>query len=402
MTSPILIIGGGIGGLAVALALIRRGIAVEVYEQAAELREVGAGVQLGANGTRVLHALGLQDALEATQVVASGKEARLWNTGQTWTTFDLSTVSQQRYGAPHVFMHRGDLHAALADAIRREAPDAIHLGRRFAALTRNDASGVTVTFDDGRSATGRLAIGADGIRSGVRAALFGTDQPEFTGVVAWRGLVPMDALPPQISRTAATSWLGPARHILHYPVRRGALMNIVAFVERDDWQVESWTERGTHEELANDFRGWHEDAHTIFRHIDQPFKWALMIRPAMTRWSDGRVTLLGDACHPTLPFLGQGAVMAIEDAYVLAGCIATHPGDHMDDHMAAFARYEAARRERTAAIVARSIQTRLKAVDRAFANAETAAAHIDREWKQERVTERYDWIYRYDATAAVA
>ncbi|MPZ41768.1 MAG: NAD(P)-binding protein, partial [Rhizobiales bacterium] len=263
-SGKILIIGGGIGGLACALALIRRGIAVEVYEQATELREVGAGVQLGANGTRVLHALGLRPALEATQVVASGKEARLWNTGQTWTTFDLSAVSQERYGAPHIFMHRGDLQAALADAIRRKAPDAIKLGRRLVDLTQDDTS-VTVRFADGSTATGTLAIGADGIRSPVRACLFGADQPEFTGVVAWRGLVPMDALPPQISRTAATSWLGPARHILHYPVRHGELMNIVAFVERDDWQVESWTERGTHAELASDFRGWHEDAHTIFR-----------------------------------------------------------------------------------------------------------------------------------------
>ncbi len=175
MADNILIIGGGIGGLACALALIRRGIEVAVYEQASELREVGAGVQMGANGTRVLHALGLKHALEATQVVASGKQARLWNTGQTWTTFDLSAVSQERYGAPHIFMHRGDLHAALADAIRRERPDAIRLGCRFAALTQSDG-GVTMTFENGEAVEGALAIGADGIRSPVRAALFGPDQ----------------------------------------------------------------------------------------------------------------------------------------------------------------------------------------------------------------------------------
>ena len=237
MPSPILIVGGGIGGLACALALIRRGIAVEVYEQATELREVGAGVQLGANGTRVLHALGLKDALEATQFFASGKEARLWNTGERWVTFDLGAIAQERYGAPHIFMHRGDLQAALADAIARERPDAIRLGRRFAALTQ-ESDGVTVMFTDGGSARGALAVGADGIRSPVRECLFGKDSPQFVGIVAWRGLVPMDALPPQISRTAAVNWLGPGGHALHYPVRRGELMNIVAFIERDDWQVE--------------------------------------------------------------------------------------------------------------------------------------------------------------------
>ena len=395
-SGKILIIGGGIGGLACALALIRRGIEVEVYEQAHELREVGAGVQIGANGTRVLHALGLKDALATTQFFASGKAARLWNTGETWTTFDLGAIAQERYGSPHIFMHRGDLQAALADAIRRERPDAIRLGRRFGSLTQND-DGVTVIFADGSTAHGALAIGADGIRSPVRETLFGKDAPAFVGIVAWRGLVPMDALPPQISRTAAVNWLGPGGHALHYPVRAGALMNIVAFIERDDWQVESWTERGTHDELARDFSGWHADLHAILGGIEQPFKWALMMRPAMPRWSSGRVTLLGDACHPTLPFLGQGAVMAIEDAYVLAGCIARHAGDPA----AAFAHYEAERRERTAAVVARSLQTRSNAVNRAFASADAAAAHIDREWTQERVTQRYDWIYRYDATAAV-
>lgn len=167
---------------------------------------------------------------------------------------------------------------------------------------------VQVTLGDGKVVTAALVIGADGIHSKVRASLFGADQPQFTGVMAWRGLVPMAELPQQISRNTATSWLGPRGHILHYPVRRGETMNVVAMVERSDWQVESWTVRGTTEELANDFRGWHDDVHAILRRIAEPYKWALMARTPMACWSKGRVTLLGDACHPILPYLGQGAV----------------------------------------------------------------------------------------------
>jgi salicylate hydroxylase len=316
----IVVIGGGIGGLTAALALLRQGLEVEVHEQSSELKEVGAGVQIGANGTRVLHALGLAKPLERSQVIPCGKEARLWNTGQSWKTLDLGAISVERYGSPHIMMHRGDLHAVLVDAIRAIKPDVVQLGQRCVALTQNSEC-VEVRFEGGRTAKAGLVIGADGIHSKVRRALFGEGSPQFTGCVAWRGLVPMHRLPRHLARNTATSWLGPAGHVLHYPVRRGELMNFIAFVERTDWRVESWTVAGTIAELANDFLGWHADVHDIIRHIDVPYKWALWVRPPMERWSVGRVTLLGDACHPTLPFLGQGAVMAIEDAYVLAGCL---------------------------------------------------------------------------------
>ena len=154
-----------------------------------------------------------------------------------------------------------------------------------------------------------------------------------------------------------TNWLGPHGHVLHYPVRRGEIMNFISFVERDDWQIESWVTQGTKDELANDFRGWHADVHAIIRSIETPYKWAMMVRGPMARWSKGRVTLLGDACHPTLPFLGQGGVMAIEDGYVVAACLQKYFGDPAR----AFARYEDIRRERTATVVRKSHENRRSA-----------------------------------------
>jgi salicylate hydroxylase len=326
----IAIVGGGIGGLALALALLREGLDVVVYEQADELKEVGAGVQISANGTRVLHALGLEQEVARASFVPALKEIRHWNTGRTWKLFDLGAVSVELYGFPYVMMHRRDLHAILADAIARMKPDALRLGMRCVGLAQS-ASSVRIAFYNGESAEAALAIGADGVHSTVRACLFGADAPQFTGLVAWRGLVPIERLPPEVRRNAGTNWVGPGGHVVHYPVRRGELMNFAGFRERDDWRVESWTVQGTIDECADDFRGWHDDIHAIIRAIETPYKWALMLRPPMPQWSKGRVTLLGDACHPTLPMLAQGAVMALEDALVLARSLKQHR-----DHATAF------------------------------------------------------------------
>jgi salicylate hydroxylase len=393
-TSKVVIIGGGIGGLAAALALLKRGLDVEVHEQAAELKEVGAGIQISSNGTRVLYALGLEEALKRVQVLPSRRAIRHWSTGETWNWFDLGPVTAARYGTPHVMLHRGDLHGVLAEAVRAIKPDAVKLGRRCAAVETVDGH-AAVRFEDGETVRAAYVIGADGIHSRVRACLFGADKPEFTGCVAWRGLVPMEKLPSHLAQMQGTNWLGPRGHVLHYPVRRGEIMNFISMVERSDWQIESWVTQGTKGELASDFGGWHADVHAIIERIATPYKWALYVRGPMARWSKGRVTLLGDACHPTLPFLGQGGVMAIEDGYIVAACLAKH----FDDPATAFARYEDIRRERTAAVVRKSHENRRSAFSPALADRNAVAVEVAREWQQERVRERMEWLYAYDATA---
>jgi salicylate hydroxylase len=390
----VIIIGGGIGGLSAALALLKRGIDVEVYEQSSLLKEAGAGIQIGSNGTRVLYALGLEQALTEVSVMPSARELRHWRTGETWNWFELGEISARRFGTPHLMLHRGDLQAALLNAVKALKPDAIVLNKTCVAVSET-ADVVEVRFRDGTSATAPFIIGADGIHSTVRALLFGPGKPEFTGCVAWRGLIPMERLPAHLHRLVGVTWLGPHGFVLHYPVRRGELMNFVSVVERDDWRVESWVVAGTTGELANDFAGWHADVQALIESIETPYKWALMVRGPMEIWSRGRITLLGDACHPTLPFLGQGAVMAIEDAYIVAACIAKYFGDPAT----AFSRYEDIRRDRTANVVRRAQENRAMAFEPRLADENAVAEVVALDWMNTRRSERLDWLYNYDATS---
>lgn len=393
----ILIAGGGIGGLTAALALLKRGFDVDVYEQAPELREVGAGLQLSANGIRVLHELGVLDAFHALACEASGKEIRLWDSGQTWKLFDLGTQSVTRYGFPYYLAYRPDLLAVLADGVRREKQDAIHLNAQCTGFEQS-AGGVTLRYEDAghnNETNGDALIGADGVHSRIREALFGHDQPVFTGLVSWRGVIPMEKLPQHMRRMVGTNWIGPGGHVVHYPVHRGEYMNFNGIIEREDWQVESWSARASHDECHAAFAGWNDDIHCMIGHIATPFKWALMGREPLQHWSAGNVSLLGDACHPMLPMLAQGAAMALEDGYILGRALADARGNLQQR----LARYEQARKERTAKVVLGSAENARRFQSRALADPVAAQEYVDREWTEERVTQRYEWLFTYDVTA---
>jgi salicylate hydroxylase len=389
--ADILIAGAGLGGLTAALALIQRGHQVQVFEQAAELREVGAGVQLGANGTRILIALGLEAAMLNVVCAATGKEIRLGRTGQAWPIFDLGETSVERFGAPYWMVHRGDFHKVLLDAVRAARPDAVRAGNAAVGFAQ-DGGSVTLHLADGRQVGGDMLIGADGVHSRVRQLLFGDPPARFTGLMAWRGLVAMQRLPPHQRRLVGANWMGVGGHVVTYPLRRGELLNFVGVVERDDWRVESWNEPGSREECLRDLDNWHDDVKTIIRNIDTPYKWALLGREPLDRFARGRVCLMGDAAHPTLPFLAQGANMALEDAMVIARCL-----DLADDMPAALRRYESARLQRTAAIVRGSSDNTNRFHNPALGSSDGAAAYVEREFQPDKVSQRYDWLYEYDA-----
>ncbi len=341
----VLIAGGGIGGTTAALCLAKRGHKVELFEQAVSFAEVGAGIQLSPNCTRVLHHLGLEDPLRADGFLPEGTEARDWKSGRIIMDSMLGETAVQKFGFPYYHIHRGDLLALLVKAAEEHPNINLHTDAKVDGYI--EERGVVHIKINNTVYEGDVLIGADGIHSEVRSALWGDEQPTFTGCVAWRALVPASELPEGLVRPMSTVWWGPGKHFVHYYVRRGELVNCVCVVEKQGWEVESWTERGDYDELKSDFKGWHSDIQTLIDQADRDslFKWALYDRPPMKTWGKGHVTLLGDACHPTLPFMAQGAAMAIEDGAVLAACL-----EDGEDVPAALKKYEDLRRDRTARI----------------------------------------------------
>ena len=364
---PIGIIGGGIGGLAAAIALHRAGHEVLVFEQARQFSRVGADINLTPNAVRALDGLGIGAALREHGARPTHRVSRNWDTGEETSVLAMSGEAEAKYGAPQLTLHRADLLRALEAALPAER---IRLGRRATAI-REDETGVHLTFADGTQASVSALIGADGIHSVVRAALFGEEQPRFTGVVAYRAVIPRDRLDlPGLDRF--TKWWGPnaASQIVIFPISAGRETFIFATTPQESWREESWTTPGSVEELRAEYAGYHPEARALLAACDSVLKTALYERDPLPAWSRGRITLLGDACHPMMPFMAQGAGMAVEDAVVLARCLDEGAGDIP----AALRRYEQARMARTAEI---QVASRGNAWLRAGGNA--------------------DWVYGYDA-----
>ena len=387
----IAIAGAGIAGLTTALSLLQLGWKVDVYEQASQLGEVGAGLQISPNGTRILQSLGLENALRQVVSQAQGKEIRMWNTGQRWKLFDLGDDCLSRFGAPYWMVHRGDLHKVLLEAFNARSDAPVKLNARVVSAQSN-SDHARFELQDGSRQTAYGLIASDGVHSVLREKLLGEVKAQFTGLLAWRGLVPIQSIATHLQAPVGTNWVGPGAHVITYPVRGGQLMNVVGIIEKEGWQGESWTEQGTHEELLQDFGHWHEDVRAYMCKIDQPFKWALLGRTPQRGWAQGSICLLGDSAHPTLPFLAQGANMAIEDAAVMARCL-----DAYSTAPEAFEKFEALRWQRTADIVNRSSDNAKRFHNPQLSDANIAVDYVNTEWDPEKVRRRYDWLFEYDA-----
>ncbi len=309
------IVGAGIGGLAASVALAQKGARVKVYEQAVALGEVGAGLQISANGVAVLEALGLREAAAQLANTPEAIVLRDYRGGEV-SRLKMGATAEARYGRPYWQFHRADLLRILEEGARSAGVELV-FDHQLSGLSSNEA-GVLMEFEDREAILTPSLIGADGVRSKVRTLAFKGQAATFTGQVAWRGLVPAERLPQGLFENAAQVFMGKGRHLVVYPLRGGTLINFVAVEERADWAEEGWNIPDSSENLRAAFKGFAPAVQTLLSAVDETFLWGLFNHPPLPRWADGRIALLGDSCHPMLPFLAQGAVMGLEDAYVLA------------------------------------------------------------------------------------
>ena len=386
MTAKIIIAGAGLGGLAAASCLLKAGFDVEVYEQAPALAEVGAGIQISANAFHVMRHLGVGDEMLRLGVRPGAYVFRLHDTGEELQRFDLAADHERQHGAPYVQMHRADFHEILAARARSAKPDLIRLNHRLTSFVET-ADHVEARFENGHVARGDLLIGADGLKSAVRRQIVGETPATYTGDGAWRLVVPVERLPKPFLEPVMSVFMGPGGHAVCYYLRAGALMNFVGIIETDDVREESWTMKLPWENLKADFAGWHPAIQTIIDRgdHDQCYRWSLHNRPPIRSWSTRRATLLGDSAHPTLPYLAQGAVMAIEDGAVLTRALQM-TGSIGD----ALSLYERNRVERTARIVEQST------FNRKLFHLPSVQAMRDAFKTRDEGQDRNAWLYSYN------
>ena len=391
----VLIAGGGIGGITTALALRQRGIDALLFEQAEAFREVGAGIQLSANATRVLRTLGLGDALARVSVYPEGRDYRAWDTGQRLSCTPLGERAEAHFGALHYHAHRAELLDILVDALGGAG---IYLDARVQGFEQG-AHGVTVTLANGATHDGDVLVGADGIHSTVRAQLFGAERPRYTGNVAWRGLVPAERLAHLGLERVTGVWLGPDRSIVQYFVSAGRTFNWIGISRTSGAAQESWLAEGRVEDALAEYDGWHPTIRAVIGATPRLLRQALYDREPLPEWRVWRVALLGDAAHPMMPYYAQGAAQSIEDAYVLAGCLAAQPGEPA----AALERYVRLRQPRTAWMqqLARREEEQYQMSD------PVAIAHRNAGLRRERGPDAPDFpaeqerLYGYDAAIAL-
>jgi salicylate hydroxylase len=390
----VIIAGAGLGGLTLAVALLKRGFDVDIYEQSPELREVGAGLWISANGSRVLEALGLRKAIEAINLPPEDRVIRYWATGEEFSVYNRDANASK---ADHTLVQvpRAELQRVLYEAVVALKPNAVHFGVRSVGV---EAAGnrARLLLDAGSAIEGDVVVGADGAHSRVRESLFGAAPARFTDAIAWRGLAPMSRLKPQHRRPLASTWVGPTAHVTTYPVQRNGefFVSFSAQVDSATWQTDSWSEPGDLADALRDFEGWHQDIRDLFINSDNLFRWGLFVRDSLKAWSKGRATLVGDACHSMTPYLGMGVNVTMEDAYVLARCLEALP----EDVEGALKRYDAGRIERANKTKERSLAMLKVFHSPELANDETARSYIANHWAPDVVRERYDWLLTYDAT----
>lgn len=389
MSLRVAVIGGGIGGLSAALHLLKAGLDVHVYEQAPRITELGAGIQISPNASRLLHRLGLKQAMDKVGVRPLAVHQRRWDDGRTLQRAPLGPEVEANFGAPYYHFHRADLANLLADALPAER---LHIGHRLVGLEQKGER-VVARFENGERTEADLLIGADGIHSRVRHLLLGPEKPRFTGCVAWRGLVPAERIGHLNIEIASHNWMGPDGHIVHYWVAAGRFMNVVCVVEHGDWTSESWTDKGEVADVLARYEGWHPTVRGLISAFPETFIWALHDRAELPRWNDGRVALLGDACHPMLPMMAQGAAQSIEDGAALASLLAAMP----DDIQGALARYELVRKPRATRLQQASAnnRTRFHLHDGPAQRARDEAMATS----GDRSIANIGWLYGHDAAA---